>query len=126
MTRLFKTRQFANWMTKTELTDGLLLTAVREMEQGLIDAELGGGVVKKRIALKGKGKRGGTRTLIATNKHNRWFFIFGFEKNERANISDKELKYLKQLANSLLKSSDSDLLIALENKTLLEINHEKN
>jgi hypothetical protein len=126
MTRLFKTRQFANWMTKTELTDGLLLTAVREMEQGLIDAELGGGVVKKRIALKGKGKRGSTRTLIATNKHNRWFFIFGFEKNERANISDKELKYLKQLANSLLKSSDSDLLIALENKTLLEISHEKN
>ncbi len=126
MTRLFKTRQFANWVTKTELTDGLLLTAVREMEQGLIDAELGGGVVKKRIALKGKGKRGSTRTLIATNKHNRWFFIFGFEKNERANISDKELKYLKQLANSLLKSSDSDLLIALENKTLLEISHEKN
>jgi len=126
MTRLFKTRQFANWMTKTELTDGLLSTAVREMEQGLIDAELGGGVVKKRIALKGKGKRGSTRTLIATNKHNRWFFIFGFEKNERANISDKELKYLKQLANSLLKSSDSDLLIALENKTLLEISHEKN
>jgi len=113
-------------MTKTELTDELLLTAVREMEQGLVDAELGGGVVKKRIALKGKGKRGSTRTLIATNKHNRWFFIFGFEKNERANISDKELKYLKQLANSLLKSSDSDLLIALENKTLLEISHEKN
>jgi hypothetical protein len=126
MTKLFKTRQFAHWMTKTELTDVLLLTAVCEMEQGLIDAELGGGIVKKRIALKGKGKRGSTRTLIATNKHNRWFFIFGFEKNERANISDKELKYLKQLANSLLKNSDSDLLIALENKTLLEISHEKN
>ena len=126
MKRIFKTRQFANWMSKAELTDTLLYSAICEIEQGLIDAELGSGIIKKRVALKGKGKRGSVRTLIATNKNNRWFFIFGFEKNERDNINEKELKYLKQLASSLLKITEHEIRIALENKTLLEVSHEKN
>ncbi len=70
-------------MRKTELSDPVLCAAVEEMERGLIDADLGGGVVKKRVALPGRGKSGGARTLVATNKGNRWFFVFGFEKNER-------------------------------------------
>ena len=61
------------------------------MDRGLIDADLGGGIVKKRVGLAGRGKRSGARTLIATNKGDRWFFVFGFEKNERANIGDDEL-----------------------------------
>ena len=75
-------------MRKTELSDEALCSAVDEMAQGLIDADLGGGVVKKRVGLSGRGKRGGARTLVATNKGNRWFFVYGFEKNDRANISD--------------------------------------
>jgi hypothetical protein len=90
MSRVFKTRHFSRWMRKTELTDSRLCAAVLEMAQGLIDADLGGGVVKKRVGLAGRGKRGGARTLVATNKGNRWFFLFGFEKNDRANISDEE------------------------------------
>jgi hypothetical protein len=86
MKRVFKTRHFSRWMRKTELTDKVLCLAVAEMVQGLIDADLGAGVVKKRIALPGRGKSGGVRTLLATNKGNRWFFLFGFEKNERANV----------------------------------------
>lgn len=73
-------------MRKTDLDDALLLSAVQEMEQGLIDADLGGGLYKKRIPLRGRGKRGGARTLIATNKAGRWIFLTGFEKNERNNI----------------------------------------
>ena len=73
-------------MRKTELSDLLLRDAVAEMAQGLIEAEMGGSVVKKRIALPGRGKSGSARTLIATNKGNRWFFLSGFEKNERANV----------------------------------------
>ena len=69
--RVFKTRHFARWMRKTELTDAALCDAVREMSQGLIDADLGGGLVKKRVGVAGRGKRGGARTLVATNKHNR-------------------------------------------------------
>ncbi len=80
MKRIFKTRHFRRWMRKTDRGEDALCMAVAEMNAGLIDADLGGFVVKKRVALPGRGKRGSTRTLLATNKHNRWFFIFGFEK----------------------------------------------
>lgn len=80
MRRVFKIREFNRWMRKTSLTDEALCMAVAEMAAGLVDADLGGGVVKKRVALPGKGKSGGVRTLIATNRGNRWFFVFGFEK----------------------------------------------
>src|SRR5262245_51761106 len=85
-------------MRKTDLTQEALCLAISEMENGLIDAELGGGVVKKRVPLPGRGKSGGARTLLATNKGSLWFFVFGFEKNERANISPRELEALKALA----------------------------
>ena len=94
MKRVFKTRHFKRWMRKTQLTDTALCAAVMEMAEGLIDADLSGGVVKKRIGISGRGKRGGARTLIATNKGSRWFFVFGFEKSDRANISNDELEAL--------------------------------
>ena len=59
MKRVFKTRYFARWMRKTELTNIALYEAVAEMVRGLVDADLGGGVVKKRVALPGRGKSGG-------------------------------------------------------------------
>ena len=59
-------------------------------------------MVKKRVALPSKGKNGGVRTLLATNRNDRWFFVFGFEKNDRENISTKELEALQLLANDLL------------------------
>jgi hypothetical protein len=77
MKKIFKTRVFERWMQKVELSDALLLNAVDEMERGLIDADLGGGVFKKRIALPNRGKSGSVRTLIATNKNDRWFFVLG-------------------------------------------------
>ena len=122
MKRIFKTRHFSRWMRKTQLSDELLYAAVCEMESGLIDADLGGGLVKKRIAVAGKGKRGSTRTLIATNKQNRWFFVFGFEKNEKANIDTKELKALQSFAADLLNFSVEELNRAVNDNLLLEIN----
>jgi hypothetical protein len=92
MIRAFKTRHFQRWMRKTERSDALLLEAVTEMVAGLIDADLGGGVVKKRIGLAGRGKRGGVRTLVATNKGNRWFFVFGFEKTSETTSATKNSK----------------------------------
>ena len=112
-------------MRKTDLTDSALCTAVTEMANGLIDADLGGGVVKKRIALPGCGKRGGARTLVATNKGNRWFFVFGFEKNDRANISDDELEGLKELAAHLLDRTPHQLGVAVKDGALQEICHDK-
>lgn len=121
MRRVFKTRHFARWLRKTELSDKRLCEAVAEMAAGLIDADLGKGVVKKRIALPGRGKSSGARTLVATNRGSRWFFVFGFEKNERANIDDAELDALQEIAGDLLKLTGAELDHAVTEETLLEI-----
>lgn len=112
-------------MRKTELTDLALCEAVAEMEQGLLDADLGSGIVKKRVALPGRGKSGGARTLVATNKGSRWFFVFGFEKNDRANISDSELEALQDLAKDLLARTAPQLDLAVEERALEEICHDR-
>jgi hypothetical protein len=125
MRRVFKTRHFSRWMRKTELSDPSLCQAVEEMAQGLVDADLGSGVVKKRIAIAGRGKRGGARTLVATNKGNRWFFVFGFEKNERDNITDDELQALQDLAGDLLSRTATQLDAAIKEGALLEICHDR-
>ena len=78
--RVFKTKPFIKCMKKSDMSDEMLCEAVEEMSQGLIDADLGHGVFKKRIRLPGQGKRSSARTLLATNLEDRWFFIFGFEK----------------------------------------------
>ena len=118
------TRHFSRWLSKTDLSLEALCKAVEEMEQGLIDANLGGGILKKRIALPSRGKRGSTRTLVATNGRDRWFFVFGFEKNDRDNISAKELSALKALAADLLQLDTTQLTAAVAAKTFQEICHE--
>lgn len=124
MRRVFKTRHFTRWMRKTGLADTALCAAVDEMVRGLVDADLGGGVVKKRVPLPGRGKSGSTRTLVATNKGSRWFFLFGFEKNERGNVSGKELEALQAIADDLLKLSSRDLDAQVESGALQEICHD--
>jgi hypothetical protein len=122
--RVCLTRPFGRWLSKTDLSIDALCNAIQEMERGLIDANLGGGLVKKRVALPGRGKSGSTRTLVATNQLDRWFFIFGFEKNDRENINAKELKALKTLAADLLRLSSAQIATAITAKALQEICHE--
>ena len=121
---ILKTRNFARWARKTGLADSLLDKAVLEMGRGLLEADLGGGILKKRIALPGRGKRGSIRTLLATNRNDRWFFVFGFEKNKRANISDNELESLKKLAKHLLGLTAAQITTAIEEGALMEVEHE--
>ena len=123
--RSLKTRLFSRWLKKADITEKLLFDAVDEMKRGLIDADLGGGVYKKRIAQPGRGKSGSARTLLASNRQERWVFMFGFEKNERANVSEKELEALKMLAADLLGLTDEQVGQALEDGVVLEVNHEK-
>jgi hypothetical protein len=111
-------------MGKTGLAGPDLFQSVIEMEAGLIDADLGGQLVKKRIALPGRGKRGGARTIVATNRGDRWYFIFGFGKNERANIDKHELRALQELASDLLGQDDKALAAALEADELVEVDHD--
>jgi hypothetical protein len=124
MRRIFKTRQFAKWMRKTDLTDGALCLAVSGMVSGLVDADLGGDVLKKRVALPGRGKHGGAHTLVATRRASRWFFVFGFEKNEKANVTSTELEALQWLAKQLLDLSGAQLEVAAQDVSLQEICHE--
>ena len=125
MKRILKTRTFNRWLRKTLLTDSALLKAIDEMEQGLVDADLGGDVYKKRVALPGRGKSGSTRTLIATNRQNRWFFMFGFEKNDKENITQAELAYLQEVAQIFLGYSSDELQLAIDKGELLEVYYDK-
>ena len=100
--QIFKTKWFQRWAAREGLKDEALLAAVEEIGQGLIDADLGGHVVKKRIGTRGRGKSGSVRTLLAFQLDDKAFFIYGFSKNERSNVSQKELKALKLLASELL------------------------
>lgn len=106
------------------MSDAALCQAVAEIAQGLIDTDLGGNVVKKRVALPGRGKRGGARPLVATNKGDRWFFVFGFEKNERGNITDEERKGLRRVVEHLLNLKVAQLEEAVQDGSLKEICHD--
>ncbi len=124
---IYKTRFFDRWANDEGLTNLSLCNAVNEMKNGLFDADLGGGLFKKRIAKPGKGKSGGFRTLLATNKDDKWFFMFGFPKNQRSNIDKDEKAALKKLANQFLSYTKKDLNQAITAKALTEvICHEKN
>jgi hypothetical protein len=91
------------------------------MERGLIDAALGGGVFKKRVALEGRGKSGGARTIVITNRGDRWFFVYGFEKNERDNISLPELDALRIQAYDYLRLSTLEIESHIKRGALEEI-----
>lgn len=99
---VYKTKEFVKFARKADLADAELLTAAKEVARGQWDADLGGGVFKQRIAREGGGKSGGFRTIILFKVGGHSFFVHGFAKNEKANITPKELRALKNLAASFL------------------------
>jgi len=118
---VYKTRWFDRWAGKQGLSTARLCAAVREMTAGLYDADLGGGVLKKRIARPGQGKSGGFRTLVATNRGSRWIFVFGFAKNQRGNIDKVEEAALKKLAEHLLSLTPEALGMTQRAGELMEV-----
>jgi hypothetical protein len=122
---MFKTRTFARWSRKAQVSDKALRKAIAEMAAGLIDADLGGSVYKKRVPLPGRGKSGGARILVATRHVNRWFLLYGFGKNEQANIDDRELAALQKLASALLSMTSAQIEHAVAEKELVEITDEE-
>lgn len=121
-TRIFKNKAFARFARKNDLDDAELCHAVCEAEHGLIQADLGGDVIKQRIARKGEGKSGGYRTLILFRRRHRAIFAHGFAKNETGNIRPDELLALKKLAALLLAYDEATLEKALASGTLVEVN----
>jgi hypothetical protein len=119
---IFNTRWFERWARKQGLPSSSLCAAVQEMAAGLLDADLGGGLVKKRVARPGQGKSGGFRTLVATKWGDRWVFVFGFSKNERSNIDKDEEEVLKKLAAHLLSLTAAALDKAQRAGEIFEVN----
>lgn len=118
--KIYKTKWFHRWARREGLDAAVLREAVKELAQGLADA-LGGYVYKKRVALPGRGKRGGARTLLAFRRGSAAFFIYGYPKNERANITERELEALRLLARELLSYSDPQLSLAVKAGELFEV-----
>ena len=123
--RIFKTRHFSKWAKKEKLCDHILWQVADEIEKGLTGNKLGGNVYKKRISIHGRGKRGGVRTILAYQANQKLFFIYGYAKNEKENITEEELKAAKMLAKELLEYSDSQLISLFIENVLIEVNYEK-
>ena len=119
--RTFKTKAFTRFADKAGISDASLCRAVRDAERGLVDADLGGGVIKQRIARPGHGKSGGFRTLIVFRVGARAVFVHGFAKNKRDNIERDELVALKRLAAELLAYDDKTLARTVASGVLLEV-----
>jgi len=119
--RVFKNKAFARFAVSSQISDEDLCEAVRQVSRGLIDADLGGGVIKQRIARKGEGKSGGFRSMILFKKQNKAVFVYGFAKKDLDNISPTELKALKQLAKIMLAYTDAQLTSIAASGTLIEV-----
>ena len=119
--RIFQNKAFVRFAKKAGIDDAMLCEVLWDAERGLIAANLGGGVIKQRIARPGQGKSGGFRTLIVFRTGDRTFFVHGFAKNEADNIGKNELVALKKLASELLAYDDKALAQVVASGTLTEV-----
>jgi len=119
--RIFKTKPFARFAGRESISDGDLCNAADHAAAGRIDADLGGGVIKQRVARNGQGKSGGYRTIILLRSGGHAFFVYGFAKSDRDNIKVDELKAFRKLARELFALDEAGLAAALRNQTLMEI-----
>lgn len=117
----FKHRHFASWAKAEKISDADLKTAISEIHAGLVDADLGNGLVKKRIARKGQGKRSGYRVLLAFRHEHRAFFVYGFAKNQRENITAKEQRVYKNLAEIYLSLDKSEIKKLIKSGEIIEV-----
>lgn len=118
--RIFKTRTLAKFARRHGISDASLIEAVERAKQGLIDADLGGRVIKQRVARSGQGKRGGFRMLIGFGS-DRAVYLFAYAKNERENISHSELLSLRDIAASFLNASQEQIAKALTDGAFIEV-----
>ena len=119
--RIFRNQWITKFAKKHKISDSELIEAVERAEDGLINADLGGGVIKQRIARQGQGRSGGYRSLIFFRHGERAFFMTAFAKNDRENITDKELAELKKAAAIILAMTETDIEQAKANGTFTEI-----
>ena len=119
--KVYKTRRFARFAKDEAIPNVQLAATVERAGRGLVDADLGGGVIKQRIPRQGGGKSGGFRTIIAYRSGDRSVFLLGFAKNQRDNIKPDELENLKLLAADLLTAAPSVMARMVEEGKLFEV-----
>ena len=122
--RIFKTKLFNRCAKDMGLRDAALIKAVKEILQGLYEANLGGNIYKKRVPLGSRGKSGGARTIVAFKVRDKAIFLYGFPKNERGNINKKEEDAFKELASDFLNFSDKQINEAVKTGDLIEVRDE--
>jgi hypothetical protein len=119
--RIFKTKWFDKFASKNSINDLTLIEAVERAKNGLIDADLGCGVIKQRIAREGQGKSRGYRSIIIIKYGQVAFFVFGFPKNERDNLRQDEVEEYRELARDLLAMPERDLSQGLAEGDFVEV-----
>ena len=119
--RVFKNRWLSKFAAKQGISDSDLLEVIARANSGLIDADLGGGVIKQRIARPGQGKSGAYRSIVLFRQDDKAFFVYAFAKNERENISHEDLAAFKQAAAVYLRYTTEDLAVLIEQGTITEL-----
>lgn len=120
--RIFKNRWFAKFASREGISDATLITAIDQANRGLIDADLGSGLIKQRVAREGGGKSGGYRTLVFFRHEELAIFAFGFAKSDKANLNAAELKVYKQAAKIVLALTQAQIDTEVREERLFEVN----
>jgi hypothetical protein len=119
--RVYVIKTFRRFQRKEHISDAALREAVDRAEEGLADADLGGGLIKQRIAREGQGRRGGYRTIIAYRAGERAVFLYGFAKNERENLDSRELARWRAVGRVVLESDENRTTAAIADGELTEV-----
>ena len=118
---VYKTKGFARFARKTRIPDADLWEAACRVVAGNIDADLGGGVIKQRIARSGEGKSGGYRCIILFRWNRRLVYVYGFEKKDLGNVRTDELQAFRELADVVLGYTELEMARRLIDGNLIEI-----
>jgi len=123
--RIYANRWFAKFAAKEKISDATLAEAVHRAESGLIDADLGGGLIKQRIARQGSGKSGGYRSILIFRSGERAIFVFAFAKSDKANLSAAELKAYRKAASIMLELGTEQIETEVEAGRLIEVKNDE-
>ena len=122
--QILKTKGLVRFARRERVTDTSLREAIERAERGLIDADLGGGLIKQRVARPGQGRSGGFRVIVAYRVKGRAVFLYGFAKNERDNIDSDELQVFRAIGANWLAANAATITQAIEDGDLQEIAHD--
>ena len=123
--RIFKTKWLGRYARRERIADDSLREAIERAERGLVDADLGGGVIKQRVARAGQGRSGGYHMLVAYRAGERAVFLYGFAKRERENIDEDELLTLREIGAAWLAADARQIALALDEEALQEVPDEE-